>query len=410
MSRELVQQAMMQLLNSKSKFSQSKRFYGFFLQSMRKHYDVKGIDTAGVNITDQINLYINSDFFKTQTLEQRVEILEHECDHIIKDHQGRAKKLDINDHKLWNIAADATINYKLKSLQNYGITVEKLRELIPDLLDNETTEYYFQKLKQYRNENGGKGGQGEQALDGVGDLIDDHSVWGKSEDLKESNGESAQGQHIEEINRQIIKKAMQEAVDKCNGRGNVPIDILRSLDSLNAATVNWKQQLKQFFAKADKFAKKPTRKKLNRRYRHLNPGRRKDPQTHIAVAVDESGSVCDSLHKQFFSEINQAASIDGIKFTIIHADCQINRVYEYEVGMKIERTGMGGTEYMPAINKAKELGVDGMIYFGDGDIFGEQLTKPNFPFLWAMEDGRNAPVDWGRVCHVKYPEGQNCGY
>jgi predicted metal-dependent peptidase len=160
-------------------------------------------------------------------------------------------------------------------------------------------------------------------------------------------------------------------------------------------------------ARADKFSKKPTRKKLNRRYRHLNPGRIRNPQTHIAIGVDESGSVSEALHTQFFSEIDSAARLEGIKFTIINADCQVNKVFEYKAGMKVERTGMGGTEYMPAIEKAKELGVDGMIYFGDGDIFGETLTQPKFPFLWAMEDGRDSPAEWGRVCHVKYDKSKD---
>jgi len=409
MSAQLVQEAIGCLLNrGNPKFGHGKRFYGYFLLSMRKHYNKSGIDTAAVSITDQINLYINTDFFKGLTLKQRVEVLEHEAKHLIHNHHGRFKDLDTNDTKLFNIACDAAINEPLTSLHEFGITVEKLRELIPDLEKNQTAEYYFHKLKQYRDENGGKGGQGEKDLCGDdenggkgGDLIDNHDVWGKSDDLKENKSKNAKGK-IEEINKQIIKKAMQDAVDQCDGRGNVPVDIIKALESLNQSTINWKQQLKQFFAKADKFSKEPTRKKLNRRYKHLNPGRRRKPQTHIAIGVDESGSVSDTLHKQFFSEIDAAAKLDGIRFTIINADCQVNKVFDYVAGMKIERTGMGGTEYMPAINKAKELKVDGMIYFGDGDIWGEKLVKPKFPFLWAMEDGKNAPADWGRVCHVKY--------
>lgn len=419
MCNNLVQQAIMYLLNrSDSQYGQGKRFYGYFLLSMRKHYDHPEVPTAGVNITNQLNLYINTKFFKSLNIPERIDLLEHECDHIIKYHQKRFKNLDKADAKLWNIACDATINYKLKALQASDkidiVTVEKLRKFVPTLEDNQSAEYYFEKLKQYREQNGGKGGQGEKNLTGEngqggqgGELVDNHDVWGKSEDLSDqSDSETSQG-HIDEIQKQIVKKAMQDAVDSCDGRGNVPMDIIRELDKLGAATVNWKQQLKQFLAKADKFSKEPTRKKLNRRYKHLNPGRRKKPQTCIAIGVDESGSVSDSLHKQFFAEIDAAARLDGIKFVIINSDCQVNKVFDYEPGMTIERTGMGGTAYMPAINKANELKVDGMIYFGDGDIFGEKLTQPKFPFLWAMEDGRNAPAEWGRVCHVKYPKGDN---
>jgi predicted metal-dependent peptidase len=412
MSRKLVEQSIMHLLNrNSSKIGSGKRFYGYFLMNMRKHYDTnKAVETLAVNITNQVNLYINTEFFKSLTEQQRIEVLEHECKHVISYHQQRTKDLDDCDHKLWNIACDAAINEPLTSLHEMGVTVKKLRSLVPSLERNQTAEYYYKALKEYREENGGKDGKGQSNIESLGDTVDDHDAWGKDDKLKESTDNTTDGVgNIEEINKQIIKRAMKDAVDKCDGRGNVPIEILNALDALNKSTINWKQQLKQFFARADRFSKEATRKKLNRRYRHLNPGRRKSPQTHIAIGVDESGSVCDELHKQFFSEIDAAARLDGIRFTIINADCTVNKVYDYVAGMKIERTGMGGTAYMPAINEASKLKVDGMIYFGDGDIWGEQLTKTKFPFLWAMEDGRNAPADWGKVCHVKYDRGNN-GY
>jgi predicted metal-dependent peptidase len=411
MSRRLIEQSIMHLLRSDFdidngvSYAKGKRFYGYFISSMRKHYDTKGIDTLAVNITDQINLYINTEFFKSCTPIQRVEVLEHECKHIIYNHLNPRRIKNLTNQKdamLWNYATDAVINEPLKSLHEQGITIAKLKEKIPDLEYNQSAEYYYAKLKEYAQKNGNKG---EGDIKESGDTIDDHSAWGKNDDLTEpKEGEGKGGSQIEQIGKEMVKKAMKDAIEKCNGRANVPIEIMQALDSLNKATVNWKQQLKQFFSKADKYSKEPTRKKRNRRYGHMMPGKRKKPMTHICVAIDESGSVSNDLHKQFFSEIDVAARLDNIKFTIIHADCQINRVYEYVPGMKIERTGCGGTEYMPAINKAIELKSDGMIYFGDGDIFGEKLVKPRMPFLWAMEDGRNAPVEWGKVCHVKYNE------
>jgi predicted metal-dependent peptidase len=408
MSKNLIDQAILYLL-SESEIgtnSSGKRFYGYFLSSMRKHYDNTKVETAGINVTSQVNLYINTDFFKTLTIPQRVEVLEHEIKHLISNHHSRFKKLDSKDQKLWNIACDAAINEPLTHLHEMGVTVDKLKKTIKDLKKGETPEYYYKALKNYRDENGGKDGKGQDELEkkygqngSDGKVIDEHDKW--SENSEEAGEGSINSQ---ELQNEILKKSMKDAIDKVGGRGNVPMDIIKALEALNSATINWQKELRRFYQKVDKFTKETTRKKLNRRYRHLNPGRRKKPMTHIAIAVDESGSVSDSLHKQFFSEIEAASKIDNIKFTIIHADCTINRVYEYKPGMKIERTGMGGTSYMPAIDKATELKVDGMIYFGDGDIFGEKLTKPRFPFLWAMEDGRDAPAQWGRVCHVKLEE------
>ena len=392
---KLVERSIMQLLSSNNaEGREGKIFYGHFLNAMRKVYDHPSISTAAVNVTNKINLYINTEFFKEQTDNARRQILEHECLHIIHNHINRGKDLNVQDAKLFNVACDACINGPLDALHDFGITVDKLKEIIPDLEYNQTAEYYFKRLKKYREE---KGHQGQENIEGVGDLVDDHDNWSHSDS---SFGEDKLN---EEIQKEIIKKALKDSIKKTEkSNGIVPMYIRKSYSELNKSTINWKQQLKQFFARVDKFTKKPTRKKLNRRYKHLNPGRKKTPQTHIAIGVDNSGSVNDALYHQFLSEIDVAARIEGIKFTIIQSDCEINSITEYTPKMKLERTGMGGTAYMPAIIKAIELKVDGMIYFGDGDIFEEKLIKPKFPFLWAMEEGRNAPAIWGKVCHIKY--------
>lgn len=377
-----------------------KRFYGNLLSTARKHFDQFGVPTAGVNITDQINLYVNLDWFNAlENDKQRVEVLEHEMKHLINFHQKRLKQLhNENDHKLWNIACDIAINEPLKSLHEFGCTAEKFRELIPDLLDHETAEYYYQKLKQYRDENGQ---DGQDKIDGQGETVDDHSTWSKSEDLSDDNSGEGTGQQNEQINEQVLKKAMKEAIEASDGRGNIPQDVLKLYDSLGKASINWRQHLKQFIARADKFNKEPTRKKRNRRYGTLVSGKRKKPNTHIAICLDESGSVGDDYHKQFFNEIKNIHETMDIKISLIHADCEVKLVEEYDPKKEIKRVACGGTMYMPAIEKAEELKVDGIIYFGDGDIFGEKLRKPSLPFLWAMEDGREAPASWGKLCHVK---------
>jgi predicted metal-dependent peptidase len=395
MSKRLFEQTIMQLLNSgKSAKYPGKRFYGHLINKMRRVY-TKRIPTMAVSVTDQINLYINPDFFVTLEEQQRVEVLEHECKHLANYHLDRIKGCADNDHHLWNIACDACINEPLTSLHEFGVTVDKLNEMFGlKLQANDTAENHYRALRDYRNKN-------QKQNDKLKELSengpDTHETWDESGEGEEGKGTG----NNRELQKEILKKAMKKAVQDCNGAGNIPSEMLRAIEKLNKSTVNWKQQMRRFFTRAHRFNKESTRQKLNRRYRHLQPGKRKKPSVHIAVGVDESGSINDKAHTQFFSEIDTAARLDGIKFTIIHCDCEVNKVYEYVPGMKIERTGCGGTEYSPAINKAIELGVNGMIYFGDGDIFGEIVKKPNFPLLWAMENDRKPPVDWGSVVNVK---------
>jgi predicted metal-dependent peptidase len=406
--RDCLTRATLLLLNGDGSLNTGKRFYGYMVNAMRKQFRKDLPAAAGVNITDQINLYINPELFANEENDHvRAEILEHEVKHIIFDHHGRAKDLDDYQHDLWNIATDITINAPLKHLHKKYWTVDRLRQMLKksNIEDDKPAEYYYHILKDYCNKNGGKGGKGHQQVKSGGQLTDDHSTWGKNEKLDgEGSGNKDGNAQIEALKRQIVKKAMKEAIDACKGCGSVPMEILKAYEDLNKATVNWRQQLRQFLNKADKSNVRKTRTRPNRRLKYLTSGRLKNPETHIFIGIDESGSVGDDFFTQFFSEIDEASKIEGVKFTIIHSDCTVNKMYEYETGMKIERSGCGGTAYMPAINKAIEEKAHGMIYFGDGDIFGEVLIQPKFPFLWAMEEGRKAPANWGKTCHVKLGE------
>ena len=51
---------------------------------------------------------------------------------------------------------------------------------------------------------------------------------------------------------------------------------------------------------------------------------KKKPLTHIAIPIDESGSVGNDEFTQFFSEIDKIVEC-GTKVTIIHADCTVNK-------------------------------------------------------------------------------------
>ena len=226
MSKSSIDRAIMNLLsraNHQDKpYYGGKRFYAYLLMSMRKFYDVEGIPTAAVSITNTINLYINTKFFESLTEQQRVEVLEHECKHIFNFHQKRYTDLDEKDMKLWNIACDAAINEPLTSLHEMGVTANSLKKMIPDLKNNESSEYYYKKLKEYREENGGKNGKGQKDIEENGETIDDHSKWGESEENTDGNEENGYSQ-IDEVKKQVIKRAMQDAVEKCEGRGNVPM-------------------------------------------------------------------------------------------------------------------------------------------------------------------------------------------
>jgi len=370
-------------------YRESKRYYAFLIQNMKRVYTDK-IATAGVMVSDQVNLFINKDFFETLTFKQRVEVLEHECKHVVHSHMVRAENEGIKDPYLWNLACDAAINEDLTSLHEMGVTQDKLKQVISDLKKNESAEYYYKKLKEKQKE---LKEEFKDAMKEVGadETVDDHDKWKEGE---EQNSE---------ISKEKIKKILKEAKDQAvKHKSSVPMEIEEALQRLSKSSTNWKQQLRKFFAKAGKSERESTRKKRNRRYGIMNPGKRKKPQLHIAVALDESGSVGNDEFVQFFAEIDRIVD-HGAQVTMIHADAEVNSVYKYEKGMEIKRTGMGGTLYAPALKYAENMEIDGLIYFGDGDCWEnkESVKKPSYPVLWALVRNANKPFNFGSTCKIE---------
>jgi predicted metal-dependent peptidase len=62
--------------------------------------------------------------------------------------------------------------------------------------------------------------------------------------------------------------------------------------------------------------------------------------------------------------------------------------------------GRGGTAYQPAITKAVELKVDGIIYMGDADA-ADTPIDPKKPFLWALVRNSPPPAKFGKVIRIK---------
>jgi predicted metal-dependent peptidase len=369
-----------------------KAYYAHFAMKMNVTWGTQ-IPTAGVSVTDRVNLLINPFFWLKLNIVEQMELLIHEIEHIVYLHPLRSKNIskNNNDLKLFNIATDANINMNLKVLTtNLGVTIERVNEelaakgLKHRLDPKDHAEVHFEKLKQIQEEMKQKG-QGKMP-DGMGEEgeCDDHSTWGES---------------IE--NEELAKAVIQEAANKAaeaTGAGNVPNHIARQLADLNQASVNWAKQMAQFAVRTLKFNRERTRNRRNRRFGVIQQGSRKKPQVKLAVCCDSSGSVSDTSFQQFFAEIDAIAQM-GIEITVIDADCGVAAIYEYDRKKPVQRHGNGGTAYAPAINKAKELRVDGIIYFGDMDA-SDVPTDPKLPFLWAVVGNQNPPANFGKVVRV----------
>ena len=382
----------------------SEPFYGHLISKMAIAKSTK-VPTAGVFVTDKINLHYNEEWLDSLELIDVVKVLKHECGHILQEHIPRSKQIGATSqelHKRFNLATDATINIQdlVPTVDKIGgVTVKSLNEMMKSMIDKanaekkenrkftpmkpgEIAEYYYNKINEFADQNSDILPQS----DGFGETLDDHSIWEESDDNPE-------------VLKEVIKDAVNNTVKNCGGIGQLPSDIAAIVSEMNKSQINWKQELRQFYVNTLKSTKIPTRKRRNRRYGILQPGSKKKPDLHLALCVDTSGSVSDAELCMFWGEM-QAISDCGAKITVIEADCTVQNVYEFEKGKTPSFKGRGGTSYNPAIKKAVELKADGIIYCGDFDT-ADNPENPKKPFLWVGVRKSPPPAEFGKVVYLE---------
>lgn len=427
------------------------RFYAELLMRMKKVPDRK-VKSLKINITAEgVILNYNPDFMNQFALNENhmkdgigetASILKNQCEHILRGHlKWRRQQVDPDIYKdnkvdpnqslfdyvkkedptrLVNIAEDMEINETIPNLpKNFFVFDEDGKPVLDDsnqpvvcqpckvktlqdekpnkkILNNQTMEYYYsylkeQKQKQPDNEQGKSGGKPTMLPFG-GDA---------------SEGDGNDNGLDDELKKQIVKAMANDAYEALPGqdKGRLPAHLVKLLESLNEKSKDWRKELRQFRESCMAIIVEETRKRRNRRYGTIYPGRRYKPKMHLIIAKDSSGSVCDEALTQFDTEISAMAKL-GIKITVIDCDSSIQQVYEYKDKFKKATLGRGGTSFEPVFTlvKTKEFikqwgKPDGLIYFTDGEDWGN-VVKPKFRVLWALLPNCQSRYEWGSKCWI----------
>ncbi len=415
------------------------RFFSSLLLNFRREFTNR-LPTLGVNVTDEVNLYINPYFFNALGAQDRVEVLKHECYHVINNHFARFRDLepqiyenpenrsmwdrveDMQNASTLNQAADYAINEYLpglpkdvkmfapdgtlmvqpdvmpdgsknadagKPIEGRLLFVSDLQKKISHVQHQQNLEYYYEFLKQ-QQEKDKKNGKG-QGQGGQGMVLDDHSIW--------HEGDATQDQITEKV-KQVVNKA----VENCDQRemGNLPFEVRQAIEQLNHVPKDWRQDVQRFVARTAEIIIESSRKKRNRRYGIIYPGIITYSKLHLAIGIDDSGSVHDDELAQFFTEMVRIYNMN-ITLTVIECDTKVNAVYNFDPKKPFETHGRGGTSFKPVFEKCDELEVDGLIYFTDGECYDEGVKKPKYPTLWAIVGGkhRQPPYKWGGRTHIE---------
>ena len=346
------------------------------------------VPTAGVRVTDdgRFEMVYNPDFMQRMVEEcgnVRANrdnpyrwvrgVLMHEFYHLIYGHVT-TRLPEEGMSKLWNIATDLAINTHIPDeLPPLACVpgVGPFAELEAGL----SADAYYKLLKQDQEEKeesnddsegssgDNEGEEGEGSSGGMSDAepMDDHSGWGEAE-----GEDAATNQQIaEERLKDMVKKAVEEANNR--GWGSVPGQMRKEIMESIATKVDWKKVLRSFVKASQKSSRRSTVKRINRRFPYIHAGKRSDRVARVAISIDQSGSVSDSMLVAFFSEL--AALAKYAEFGVVPFDTVVNEelVYTWKKGekKKWERVMCGGTCFNAPSQYVNDNGFDGHIVLTD---------------------------------------------
>jgi predicted metal-dependent peptidase len=295
-------------------------------------------------------------------------VLLHELYHIVFGHVSD-RLPDGKMNKRWNIATDLAINSHLTScIPPIGLVPGQ--GPFADIPAFKTADWYYKNLPEdmgneegdSESEQGDSSGESQQNQSGgkgspSPDSFDDHSGWGDiPDDVK---------QQAEERMRQILADASQEANSK--GWGTVSNSVRQDVLERIRPKINWKSVLRYFIKTSQRADRRSTVKRLNKRFQFVHPGKTVNRTAKIAISIDQSGSVSDSMLIAFFSELDNLAKY--AEFTVVPFDTEVaeDKIYVWKKGQrhKAERVRYGGTCFNAPTKWVNERAFDGHIVLTD---------------------------------------------
>jgi predicted metal-dependent peptidase len=341
---------------------------------------------------DDITLYWNPEFFRGMTDQEIRGVLTHEFYHLIFRHLTERRK---KPAKMWNVATDLAINSIISGHSNMALpkgclmpgkfpeapegrewTAEEkaskpIAQLIAEFPKDQSSEWYFEKLKDKVEEERKKGDNAKGIPHPDGDpfggldSFDDHGAWDDlTDEQKEMVASKVSG---------MVEKATKHADSQANGWGNIPSELREEIRRSVSKLVDWRNVLRQFIGNIARGERTTTIKRINKRYPYIHPGVKRGYVAKLLIAIDQSGSVDDGQLALFFNEL--ASLTKKVSVTILPFDCaaDLRDAFEWKKGTNVpaKRVRGGGTDFnapTKVANDPKNRGKwDGMLIMTDGE-------------------------------------------
>jgi len=361
--------------------------------------------------TDGRNFYYNSRFIKMLRPKEIEFLFGHEVLHCVYDHFGRRGE---RDHQLWNIANDFCVNADLVK-HKVGEKITTVPCLYDPKYDGMSSEEVYDQL--YKK---------AKKLD-IGDLLDkmiDEHLDGDGEgdegdegDEKEGKGRPKLSAEERQAIKDEIKEAMLAAAATVDGAGNLPAGVKRLIQELTEPQMNWRELLRMQLESTIK--SDYTWMRASRKGWHMDavmPGMKLDPMIDIAVALDASGSISETMLKDFLGEIQGIMdSFPAYKIHVFTFDTEAYSPAQYDSDnlddiCDYEVKGGGGTDFTAIFDylKKEEIEPKRLVVFTDGYPFGSWGDENYADTVWILHGTTSIEPPWGQYAY--YDEEKASGH
>jgi predicted metal-dependent peptidase len=352
--------------------------------------------------TDGRHFYYNSRFINMLRPKEVEFLFGHEVLHCVYDHFGRRGE---RDPQIWNVANDFCVNADLKEHR-----VGEFITSVPCLYDPKykglsSEEIYEDLMKNVKQ---------ISLQDLIDKLIDEH-LDSENDGSGGDKGKDGKGrpQLSEEERKQIrdeIKEAMLAAASTADGAGNIPAGVKRLIQELTEPKMNWRELLRMQLESTIK--SDYTWMRASRRGWHMDavmPGMKTEPMIDIAVAIDASGSIGESMLKDFLAEIQGIMdSFPAFRIHVFTFDTDVYNPQQYDSDnldtiCDYEVSGGGGTDFDAIFRYLKENEIEPkrLVVFTDGYPFGSWGDELYTDTVWILHGTTTIVPPWGQYAYYE---------
>ena len=361
-------------------------------------------DWCATLATDGRNFYYNNEFVNKLKPKEAEFGFAHEVLHNVFDHMGRR---DHRDPTLSNIAADYAVNQILKDER-----IGEVPSWIKIFQDNKYRGMSYEQIYDDLYEKAEKIDIGS-----LGELLDEH-LDGEGDDGDEGEDGDQEGKGkgrprlTAEEKKQIrdeIKEAMVAAAQSA-GAGRVPAGVQRMIKDFTEPKMDWRQLLRmniQSILKSNYSFSRPNRK--SQHSGAILPGMTNDETIDVSIAIDMSGSISDTMAKDFLSEVK--GIMDEYVDFKLDLWCFDTEVYNYvqftgdtaDEIMSYECKGGGGTDFDVNYDFMKNQGIEPkkFIMFTDGYPCGSWGDEEYCDSLFIVHGNDSIVSPFGQTAYYK---------